>query len=85
MTRQQQLEHYLDELDITNVGLARMAGVAPSSVQRWTAGTIAPPLMLLRLLECMVTLQRIRDLSANASGIEAETWERPEDETVQSA
>lgn len=57
MTRQQYLEHYLEELDLTNVALARLAGVAPSSVQRWTAGTIEPPLMLLRLLQCMLLLQ----------------------------
>lgn len=57
MTRQQRLEHYLEQLDLTNVALARMAGVAPSSVQRWMAGTIEPPLMLLRLLQCMLLLQ----------------------------
>jgi predicted transcriptional regulator len=58
MTRQQYLERQLEELDLTNVALARVAGVAPSSVQRWTAGTIEPPLMLMRLLECMVLLHQ---------------------------
>ena len=76
MTRQQQLEHYLEELDMTNVALARMAGVAPSSVQRWTAGTIEPPLMLIRLLECMSVLKRIEGLSADAQRLD---WMREAD------
>jgi predicted transcriptional regulator len=80
MTRQQQLEHYLEELDITNVGLARMAGVAPSSVQRWTAGTIPPPLMLLRLLQCMLALKHIGEQAAIRFDVVED-----EDETVQSA
>ena len=81
MTRQQQLERYLEELDMTNVALARMAGVAPSSVQRWTAGTIEPPLMLLRLLQCMLLLQDQREEHADM----LKGWEKEqENETVPS-
>lgn len=47
----------LERLDLTNAALARLTGVAPSSVQRWTRGTIPPPVMLLRLLDCMVLLE----------------------------
>lgn len=80
MTRQQYLEHYLEQLDITNVALARMAGVAPSSVQRWTAGTIEPPLMLLRFLDCMLLLKEQQDAYADR----LKRWE-VEDEALTSS
>jgi predicted transcriptional regulator len=81
MTRQQQLEHYLEQLDLTNVALARMAGVAPSSVQRWTAGTIEPPLMLLRLLQCMLLLRQQQDDVSDM----LKSWEVADDQPVASA
>lgn len=56
--RTEVLLRQLEELDISNVDLARLIDMAPSSVQRWTAGTHEPPLMLLRLLECMLTVRR---------------------------
>jgi len=80
MTRQQYLERQLEELDLTNVALARVAGVAPSSVQRWTAGTIEPPFMLLRLLQCMLLLREQQDDVSDM----LKRWE-VEDEAVPSA
>lgn len=79
MTRQQYLEHYLEQLDLTNVALARLAGVAPSSVQRWTAGTIEPPLVIIRFLECLTVLKRIEGLSIDAMRMD---WLRPAGEEV---
>lgn len=52
------LEKQLEELDITNADLARLIGVAPSSVQRWAKGKIKPPQVLTRLLEVMIVLKR---------------------------
>jgi hypothetical protein len=59
MNRTDRLEEQLTELDLTNADLARLVEVAPSSVQRWTSGTIVPPVMLIKLLDCMITLKRV--------------------------
>jgi predicted transcriptional regulator len=80
MTAQDRLEKALEDLDLTNIDLARLAGVAPSSVQRWTAGTVDPPVMLFRLLDCMLVLQEQRQAYDDMR----QRWEH-RDETVQSA
>lgn len=70
------LEKQLEELDITNADLARMIGVAQSSVQRWTKGKIVPPLVLTRLLECMLTLKRNSQAAEAACKV---SWSNPAD------
>jgi predicted transcriptional regulator len=63
VTRSEDLVDRLEQLDLTNVALARMAGVSASSVQRWVGGTTEPPLMLMRLLDCLLALKRVEELS----------------------
>lgn len=66
----ERLVDQLEELDITNVGLAKLVDVAPSSVQRWTRGTVDPPAMLIRLLDCMILLRRIGVDAMKASEVD---------------
>lgn len=74
MKANEYLEHQLAELDITNADLARMIGVAHSSVQRWTKGKIEPPLVLTRLLECMLTLKRNAQAGEHVCSV---SWSNP--------
>lgn len=54
----QRLIRLLEQLDMANVDLARHAGVARSTVQRWLANDVAIPLSVLRMLELMLHLRR---------------------------
>lgn len=68
------LEQQLEELDLTNADLARLIGVAQSSVQRWTKGKIRPPQVLTRLLEVMIQLKRNNEAAARVCTI---SWSDP--------
>lgn len=68
------LEKQLAELDITNADLARMIGVAQSSVQRWTKGKIETPLVLTKLLEALLTIRRANEAATKLVGV---SWSNP--------
>ena len=68
------LDKQLEELDITNADLARMIGVAQSSVQRWTKGKIEVPLVLTKLLEALITIKRANEAATKLIGV---SWSNP--------
>lgn len=74
MKPHEQLIAQLEELDITNADLARMIGVAQSSVQRWTKGKIETPLVLSKLLEALLTIKRANDAATRLIGV---SWSNP--------
>lgn len=70
------LEQQLSELDITNADLARMIGVAHSSVQRWTKGKIETPLVLTKLLDALLIIKRSSEATSKLIGVR---WANPLD------
>lgn len=70
----ERLEEQLTELDITNADLARMIGVAHSSVQRWTKGKIEVPLVLTKLLDALILIKRQHEAATKMIGV---SWSNP--------
>lgn len=59
MTHGAKLEQQLAALDLSNVDLARMVEVSPSTVQRWLSDRVRVPTAVVKLLDCMLQLRRI--------------------------
>lgn len=70
------LDAQLVELDITNADLAKMIGVAPSSVQRWTKGKIEVPIVLTKLLDALIIIRRANDATSKMIGV---SWSNPKE------
>lgn len=57
------LDQQLTTLDLQNVELARIADVAPASVQRWLNGSSPVPRSIIVMLELMICIKRGHDLT----------------------
>lgn len=78
------LDAQLTELDITNADLARMIGVAQSSVQRWTKGKIDVPIVLTKLLSALIIIRRANETTTRMLGVEPMLTAAQPDEEKQS-
>lgn len=71
------LDRQLTELDLQNVELARIADVAPASVQRWLNGSSPVPRSIIVMLELMIHIKRGHQLTQPGSiGV---IWAMPEE------
>ena len=71
------LDAQLAQLDMQNVELARIAGVAPTSVQRWLGGQVPVPRMVVVMLQLMIHIRAAEQLTKSTSiGM---LWAAPEE------
>jgi len=57
------LDKQLTQLDMQNVELARIADVAPTSVQRWLNGSSPVPRSIVVMLELMIHIKKGYELT----------------------
>ena len=70
------LDKQLTQLDMQNVELARIADVAPASVQRWLNGSSPVPRSIIVMLELMICIKRGHDLTQR--GMISMIWAEPQ-------